>query len=89
MINKGVTCQKADDSRTGGRCYRTFSLTFSQLLLTVMTSHINLFTVNHSEMASNERRSASRIFAILAKALIGANKKLEVDVTHSVIKIAS
>ena len=54
-----------------------------------MTSHINLFTVNHSEMASNERRSASSIFAILAKALIGANKKLEVDVTHSVIKIAS
>lgn len=28
MLNKGVTYQMADDSRAGGRCYQTFSLTF-------------------------------------------------------------
>ena len=84
MLNKGATHLMADDSRTGGRCYRTYSPTYSQLLVTVMTSHINLPSIDHSEMASDNRRFASGIFAILAKALIDANKKLDFDFTHSV-----
>ena len=65
----------ADGSRTGGRCYRNNSPAFSQLLFPVMTSHINLLSVNHPEMASNEGRLASGIFAIFAKALINADIK--------------
>ena len=64
----------ADDSRTGGRCYRTCSPAFSQLLVTVMTFHVNLLPVDHPEMASYEGRFASGIIAILARALITANK---------------
>lgn len=77
MLNKGATYQMADDSQTGGRCYQTFSPTFSQLLVSVMTSHINLLPVDHSEMASYEGRFASGILAIFAKALINANINLE------------
>ena len=53
-----------------------------------MTSYINLFPINHSKMASYERRFANCIFAIFAKALIGANKELDFDVTHCVIEIS-
>ena len=63
----------ADDSRTGGKCYRTYSPMLSQSLVTVMTSHINLLSVNHSEMAFDEGRLASSIIAIFAKALINAD----------------
>ena len=38
-----------------------------------MTSHINLLSVNHSEMAFDEGRLASSIIAIFAKALINAD----------------
>lgn len=85
MLNKGATYQMADDSRAGGRCYQTFSLTFSQLLFSVMTPHINLLPVDHSEMASDKSKFASDIFAIYAKALISANKKIDFDVTHCVL----
>ena len=77
MLIKGVTSQMADDSRTGGRCYRTCSPAFSQLLVTVMTFHVNLLSFDHPERASYEGRFVSGIIAILAKALINANIKLE------------
>ena len=39
-----------------------------------MTFHVNLLSFDHPEMTSYERRLASGIVAILAKALITANK---------------
>jgi hypothetical protein len=75
--NKGVIHLVADDSRLGGRCYRTISPLLSQLLGSVMTFYINLLTIDHSKMASDIRWFVSSIFAILAKALINTNCKLE------------
>ena len=74
-----------DDSRSGGRCYRTFSPISSQLLVAVMTSYINLLSIDPSEMGPDKRRFASSIFAILAKALIDADRKLDFEFTHSVL----
>lgn len=79
----------ADDSRTGGRCYQTFSQTFSQLLVSVMTSHINLLPVDHSEMASYEGRFASGILAIFAKALINAEINKDLKDVHKSIRIGN
>ncbi|MGM9738998.1 MAG: hypothetical protein ACI3ZP_00175 [Candidatus Cryptobacteroides sp.] len=73
MLIKGATRQMADDSRTGGGCYRTYNPAFSQLLVTVMTFHVNLLPIDQPEMASYEGRFANGIFAILAKALIYAD----------------
>ena len=42
-----------------------------------MTFHVNLLSFDHPEMASYEGRFVSGIIAILAKALINANIKLE------------
>ena len=83
MLNKGATHQMADGSQTGGRCNRTCSPTLSHLHVTVMTSYINLLTIDHPKMASDKRRLTSDIFAILAKALIDAKIELDVDVMHS------
>lgn len=49
-----------------------------------MTFYINLLPIDHSKMASDVRWFVSSIFAILAKALIDANKKMDFDFTHSV-----
>ena len=56
-----------------------------QLLLTVMSLYINLLAVNRPEVASDKRRSMSSIIAILAKALIDADIKMDFDFTHSVL----
>lgn len=85
MLVKGATRQMADDSRTGGGCYRTYNPAFSQLLVTVMTFYVNLLPVDHPEMASYEGRFASGIFAILAKALIVANNKMDFYCAHSAV----
>ncbi len=42
-----------------------------------MGLYINFLAIYHSEMASDIRKFLSNIFAILAKALINANSKLE------------
>ena len=89
MFKKGATHPKADDSRTGGRCYRADSPAFSLLPITVMTSHINLLSVDHSEMASNETRFASGIFAIFAKALICANINMDSKYSHKRVRIGN
>jgi len=75
--NKGVIHLVVDDSRLGGRCYMTISPLLSQLLGSVMTFYINLLPIDHSKMASDVRWFVSSIFAILAKALINTNCKLE------------
>ena len=81
MLNKGVTYLMADDSRLGGRCYRNLYPIMRLLPLAVMTLHINPLSIDHPEMASYIRRFVSSIFAILAKALINANCKI--DFNHS------
>ena len=88
MSNKGAICRMADGSRTGGRCYRADSPAFSQLLFTVMTFHVNLLSVDHPEMASNEGRLASGIFAIFAKALICANINMDSKYSHNEFVLA-
>ena len=77
MLNKGVTYLMADDSRLGGRCYRNLYPIMRLLPLAVMTFYINLLPIDHSKMASDVRWFVSSIFAILAKALINTNCKLE------------
>ena len=85
MLNKEVTYLMADDSRLGGRCYRNLYPIMRLLPLAVMTLHINPLSIDHPEMASYIRRFVSSIFAILAKALIDADRKLDFEFTHSAL----
>lgn len=65
----------------------TISPLLSQLLGSVMTFYINLLPIDHSKMTSDIRRFVSSIFAILAKALINANCKIDFNHNYFISKL--
>ena len=74
----------ADSSQSGGRCHRICSPVIGQLLLPVMGLYINLPAVGYPKVASDKRRCTSSIFAILAKALINTDRKLDFKFSHEI-----
>ena len=71
-----------DDSQSGGRYHRIPDPIQGQLLITVMGLNIDLLAVDYSEVASDKGRCTSGIIAILAKALINTDRKMDFDFFH-------
>lgn len=71
-----------DDSQSGGRHHRISDPIQGQLLITVMSLNIDLLAVDYSEVASDKGRCTSGIIAILAKALINTDRKMDFDFFH-------
>lgn len=82
LQTKRATGITADDSQSGGRYHRISDPIQGQLPVTVMSLYIDLLAFDHSEVASDKRRCTSSIIAILAKALINTNGKLDFDFFH-------
>ena len=81
---KRAICIATDDSQSGGRCHRMCSPVIGQLLLSVMGLYINLLAVDYPKVASDKRKCTSSIFAILAKALINTDRKLDFKFSHEI-----